>query len=286
MAISCKNCGAQLDDDDRFCIVCGTAVAAAPESQSYSAPPEQQQYYAPPEQQQYNAQPEQQQQYQQTPEQQQYYATPEQQQYNTPPEQQQYYAPPEQQYYAQSAPKKGLPKNILLIIIIAAAAAAAVIIFVFVLGDKEEPVSESPPVVAEDIDEDDADDSSADDTDIGNAPSTGTDESGGSGGTEGPSTGGDDFNFSEGWPADKLPPGLPEYPGGTSSYLDSNDGMTIIIDGTDRNTRDAYIVTLNNAGWEISPFNEDGDATGDNGTWVIYIMFFEPDSVMIGVYKM
>ena len=42
---------------------------------------------------------------------------------------------------------------------------------------------------------------------------------------------------------------------------------------------------LKNAGWNITAFNEEGDVIGDKGEWSVYVMFFEPDSVMLGVYK-
>lgn len=38
MSISCKNCGNAMNDEARFCSVCGTPVSA-PQSQQYSAQP-------------------------------------------------------------------------------------------------------------------------------------------------------------------------------------------------------------------------------------------------------
>ena len=74
-----------------------------------------------------------------------------------------------------------------------------------------------------------------------------------------------------GWPAADLPPGLPVYPGGV---IDSTEKMDIsffmVIAETDKATYEAYIKTLEAAGWLL-----DGEETWIKDNWMLTVSFDE-----------
>jgi predicted small lipoprotein YifL len=103
----------------------------------------------------------------------------------------------------------------------------------------------------------------------------------------------DDFDFDFDavfeWPTAFLPIGFPEYPNGIVDYVDGQMGDTgifITVSETDKATFEAYLKTLEKAGWTIDDLLTDPDDIGISmvkESYWLSIGFEAPDAVFLMV---
>jgi len=75
------------------------------------------------------------------------------------------------------------------------------------------------------------------------------------------------------WPAAELPPGFPVYPGGDIDKVEQDEtGLYICVTETDKATYDAYLKTLEAAGWILDLSDED-TVSAVKGSWILSLCF-------------
>jgi len=79
--------------------------------------------------------------------------------------------------------------------------------------------------------------------------------------------------FTAGWPADKLPPDFPVYPGGQLKYFLEGATVFISVDNTDKSTFEGYMDNLKAWGFEFSGQQSNGSYEGFTESWKLTIVF-------------
>ena len=90
---------------------------------------------------------------------------------------------------------------------------------------------------------------------------------------------GDDGGEPMDWPAADLPDGFPEYPDGIIDTVDDKDSiLLIVIMGTEKETYDGYLETLESEGWEVPTWDTISDETHVTLTkdyWMAMVTFLQ-----------